>query len=31
VPFVWVDRGDAQRGARPRRQVHRLAELQRLL
>ena len=31
VPFIWVDRGDARRGARPRRRVLVLAELQRLL
>jgi HAD superfamily hydrolase (TIGR01509 family) len=31
VPFVWVDRGDGQRGPRPRRRVLVLAELQRLL
>jgi HAD superfamily hydrolase (TIGR01549 family) len=31
VSFIWVDRGDAQRGARPRRRVLVLAELQRLL
>jgi putative hydrolase of the HAD superfamily len=31
VPFVWVDRGDAQHGPRPRRRVLVLAELQRLL
>ena len=29
--FVWVDRGDPVRGARPRRRVRRLVELLRLL
>jgi putative hydrolase of the HAD superfamily len=27
VPFVWMDRGDAVRGSRPRRRVRHLAEL----
>ena len=31
MPFVWVDRGDPVRGARPRRRVRRLVELPDLL
>jgi putative hydrolase of the HAD superfamily len=31
VPFVWMDRGDAVRGARPRRRVGSLLELPDLL
>lgn len=31
VPFVWVDRGDPPRGARPRRRVRSLLELKDLL
>jgi len=31
VPFIWMDRGDAVRGARPRRRVRSLAGLPRLL
>ena len=31
VPFVWIDRGDAVRGVRPRRRVQSLLELKDLL
>lgn len=31
VPFVWMDRGDAVRGRRPRRRVGSLAELAEIL
>ena len=31
VPFIWMDRGDAVRGARPRRRVRALAGLPRPL
>jgi putative hydrolase of the HAD superfamily len=31
VPFVWMDRGDPTPGARPRRSVRTLAELERIL
>jgi len=31
VPFVWMDRGDAVRGVRPRRRVQSLLELEELL
>ena len=31
VPFVWMDRGDAVRGVRPRRRVASLLELEDLL
>jgi FMN phosphatase YigB (HAD superfamily) len=31
VPFVWMDRGDVVRGAKPRRRVRSLLELKDLL
>jgi putative hydrolase of the HAD superfamily len=31
VPFIWMDRGDPLRGARPRQRVRSLTELRRLL